>query len=196
MHYSGFMDAKPPQALQRLLEFVNTSDIEERTDEIATPATLRSWLGERGLMPAGTEVDDDDVAAARQLRETLRLALLANGGATAATADAGDAGDATGVTAPATSVPLQMTIAPDGTATLEPTGTGVTAALGTLVSVIPGAIADGSWARAKVCPKDSCRWAFYDQSRNRSRRWCAMDVCGNREKTRAFRERQQEAEQD
>ena len=189
MHYSGFMDADPPQALKRFLEFVNTSDIEEGTDQLATPATLASWLGERDLLPPGTTVDDDDVVAATQLREALRLALLVNGGATADTADA------TGVTAPATSVPLQMTIAPDGTAALEPTGTGVTAALGTLVSVIPGAIADGSWARAKVCPKDSCRWAFYDQSRNRSRRWCTMDVCGNREKTRAFRERQQEAEQ-
>jgi predicted RNA-binding Zn ribbon-like protein len=89
-----------------------------------------------------------------------------------------------------------VAIGPDGTPALQPLGTGVVAALGTIVAGVPGAVADGSWVRAKVCPKDSCRWAFYDQSRNRSRRWCTMDVCGNREKTRAFRERQQGAEQD
>ena len=37
----------------------------------------------------------------------------------------------------------------------------------------------GVWNRLKVCPNDDCAWAFYDESRNRSRRWCSMNVCGN-----------------
>jgi len=45
------------------------------------------------------------------------------------------------------------------------------------------------WARVKICPADDCRWAFYDRSRNHSRTWCSMQVCGNREKARAWRER-------
>ena len=48
------------------------------------------------------------------------------------------------------------------------------------------------WARVKICPADDCRWAFYDRSRNRSRTWCSMQVCGNREKARAWRRRSEE----
>jgi predicted RNA-binding Zn ribbon-like protein len=47
----------------------------------------------------------------------------------------------------------------------------------------------GRWDRVKICPADDCRWAFYDRSRNHSRTWCSMQVCGNREKARAWRER-------
>ncbi|WP_229786639.1 MULTISPECIES: CGNR zinc finger domain-containing protein [Actinokineospora] len=45
------------------------------------------------------------------------------------------------------------------------------------------------WERFKICPADDCQWAFFDRSRNRSRTWCSMRVCGNREKARAWRER-------
>jgi predicted RNA-binding Zn ribbon-like protein len=34
-----------------------------------------------------------------------------------------------------------------------------------------------------------CRWAFYDYSKNRSASWCLMQLCGNRRKIRAYRER-------
>jgi hypothetical protein len=47
----------------------------------------------------------------------------------------------------------------------------------------------GDWDRIKICPADDCRWAFFDRSRNHSRTWCSMRVCGNREKARAWRER-------
>jgi hypothetical protein len=47
----------------------------------------------------------------------------------------------------------------------------------------------GDWDRVKICPASDCRWAFFDRSRNHSRTWCSMRVCGNREKARAWRER-------
>jgi predicted RNA-binding Zn ribbon-like protein len=34
--------------------------------------------------------------------------------------------------------------------------------------------------RIKICP--NCHWLYFDESRNRSRRWCDMSVCGNRAK--------------
>jgi len=49
--------------------------------------------------------------------------------------------------------------------------------------------ADGTWDRMKACAADTCRWAFYDHSRNRSRQWCDMAVCGNRAKARTYRKR-------
>jgi predicted RNA-binding Zn ribbon-like protein len=36
-----------------------------------------------------------------------------------------------------------------------------------------------------------CQWLFYDRSRNRSAVWCQMAVCGNRIKTKAYRERRE-----
>ena len=45
------------------------------------------------------------------------------------------------------------------------------------------------WKRLKTCRDEHCRVAFYDKSRNRSRAWCSMEVCGNREKARSFRQR-------
>ena len=48
----------------------------------------------------------------------------------------------------------------------------------------------GELERVKICPADDCLWAFYDESRNGSRQWCSMAVCGNRAKARAHRARQ------
>lgn len=50
-------------------------------------------------------------------------------------------------------------------------------------------LADGDWRRLKLCLNGRCRWAFVDESRNLSRRWCSSDACGNLMKVRAFRRR-------
>jgi predicted RNA-binding Zn ribbon-like protein len=39
-------------------------------------------------------------------------------------------------------------------------------------------------AAVRECASGACRWLFLDRSRNRSRRWCDMKVCGNRAKAR------------
>jgi predicted RNA-binding Zn ribbon-like protein len=45
-------------------------------------------------------------------------------------------------------------------------------------------------SRLRDCPgPDGCGWLFYDETRNRSRRWCSMDHCGGAAKTRRFRQR-------
>jgi predicted RNA-binding Zn ribbon-like protein len=36
----------------------------------------------------------------------------------------------------------------------------------------------------RFCEAPDCEWLFLDRSRNRSRRWCDMTSCGNREKAR------------
>ncbi|MFI6043666.1 CGNR zinc finger domain-containing protein [Nocardia sp. NPDC051321] len=51
------------------------------------------------------------------------------------------------------------------------------------------AVAAGTWPRLKACREPSCRWAFYDHSRNHGRTWCSMNVCGNRVKVRASQRR-------
>lgn len=45
-------------------------------------------------------------------------------------------------------------------------------------------------ARVRTCAVHTCRWLFLDTSKNHSRRWCNMKVCGNRVKARRFQARQ------
>jgi predicted RNA-binding Zn ribbon-like protein len=54
-------------------------------------------------------------------------------------------------------------------------------------------LADEPWRRVRVCVNDDCRFAFYDETKNSSRRWCAQTICGNRFKGRRFRERRRAA---
>jgi predicted RNA-binding Zn ribbon-like protein len=42
-------------------------------------------------------------------------------------------------------------------------------------------------AHVRACHEPSCRWLFFDHSKNHSRRWCTMELCGNRAKVRKFR---------
>jgi predicted RNA-binding Zn ribbon-like protein len=43
--------------------------------------------------------------------------------------------------------------------------------------------------RVKVCMGEGCGWLFVDESRNMSRRWCSMELCGNRAKAKRHYER-------
>jgi predicted RNA-binding Zn ribbon-like protein len=47
--------------------------------------------------------------------------------------------------------------------------------------------------RVRICAADDCDWLFIDLSKNRSRHWCDMRVCGNRAKVRRFYQRQRQA---
>lgn len=47
-----------------------------------------------------------------------------------------------------------------------------------------------SFDRVRACESERCQWLFLDTSRNRSRRWCDMKLCGNRSKVRRFYQRQ------
>lgn len=43
--------------------------------------------------------------------------------------------------------------------------------------------------RIKTCPGSHCGWKFVDRSKNKSRRWCDMAVCGNLAKVKSYRSR-------
>ena len=46
-----------------------------------------------------------------------------------------------------------------------------------------------SLVRVRPCAAHDCGWWFLDDTKNGSRRWCDMKICGNREKLRRFRQR-------
>jgi predicted RNA-binding Zn ribbon-like protein len=47
----------------------------------------------------------------------------------------------------------------------------------------------GPLDRLRECAADDCGWLFIDTTRNRARRWCSMQTCGNRAKVQQFRAR-------
>lgn len=45
-------------------------------------------------------------------------------------------------------------------------------------------------SKVRACAASDCGWWFVDDTKNHSRRWCDMKLCGNREKVKRFRSRQ------
>jgi predicted RNA-binding Zn ribbon-like protein len=173
-----------PAELGTIQALVNTRDVEAGRDDIASPHELAEWLGQRGLLAPGEVVTDDDVERAAHFREALRALLRAQHDSSPDTAALKD------LNALATSLPLCVQLDARGGARLEPHAGGVAGALASILGDVAVAMTSGTWARLKACSEEDCQWIFYDRSKNRSGRWCTMRVCGNRTKTRAYRERQ------
>jgi predicted RNA-binding Zn ribbon-like protein len=60
----------------------------------------------------------------------------------------------------------------------------VEAALGPIALAAVGLFTQGNLHRIRECGGHACGWLFYDRSKNNRRRWCEMEVCGNRAKQR------------
>jgi predicted RNA-binding Zn ribbon-like protein len=173
-----------PAPLRMVQRFVNTVDIEHGREELATPSALCDLLLEIGALDAAEELGEHDLRHALEVREALRELLLANNGGTCgheSLATLERAGKA---------AHLSLRFDAGARSRLGPAADGLDAALGRLLAVVHDAMAAGTWARLKACRREVCYWVFYDQSKNRSSKWCAMSVCGNRtKKARAQRRR-------
>jgi predicted RNA-binding Zn ribbon-like protein len=167
--------------LELIRDFVNTADLEEGTDLIGDPAGLSSWLAERAGIdtapPSGAEH-----GAVLELRESLRRLLLANNGVEL------DESELAGLRAAAARVELGVAV-DGGLVELGSDRTGVAAFEARLLLAVADAQEHGTWGRLKACRAGDCQWAFLDRSKNHSRTWCSMDVCGNRRKTARYRAR-------
>ena len=56
--------------------------------------------------------------------------------------------------------------------------------LGPIALSAVGLLRDSDPKRIKQCPGEHCGWVFFDMTKNGSRRWCEMKVCGNRAKAK------------
>jgi predicted RNA-binding Zn ribbon-like protein len=174
---------KATGALGLVQAFVNTIDLEPEAEEFTDPNTLSAWLVARGLMREGQAGDASDLRHAIALREAIRGVIGANSGAAVYPVDIATLNEA------AAASRLRARFGSDGKARLEPEAEGIDGALGRIVAAVFSARGEDEWTRLKLCGSRSCRWVFYDQSRNQSSRWCKMASCGNRQKARRFRER-------
>ncbi len=169
--------------LELISDFVNTADLEDRRDDLEHAAGLVRWLSEHRLVNGPTRASERDAENARALREALRELLLANNGMeidrVRASATLDEAARRSGLAVRFEAGAIQF----------RPTRSGVAGGLAIVLAAVGEAMADGSWRKLKACRSDTCRYAFIDRARNQSRQWCSMQVCGNREKARTFRER-------
>ena len=175
------MEELAPGDLARVQRFVNTANLESGSDELGDPAALAAWLQDAGLAPAGARFDEAGRERIVELREALRALLLANHG---------EPPDRDAIATLDRAARLVVAFDADGSARLAPADDGVDGVIGELLGIVVRAQADGTWPRLKACPAEACGEAFYDRSRNRSRTWCTMSVCGNRAKARSYRARQ------
>jgi predicted RNA-binding Zn ribbon-like protein len=180
---AGDANRPAPGELRRVQWLINTADLEEGSDAIDTPEALAAWLREHALAEADDAFDAADVARVARFREALRRLLLSHNGGDVDTQAVAE------LDAVARESAVVVGFAPDGAPRLGAAGSGVDAVIGRVLAIVARADAEGTWTRLKTCPVDDCRWAFYDFSRNHSRTWCDMKVCGNRAKARTYRSR-------
>jgi predicted RNA-binding Zn ribbon-like protein len=169
---------KAPGRLELLQRFINTHnhDLPPEWDRIGSAGKARGWLNEKGLVSPQDVVTKADAARLRELREAIRRLVIG-----------GEQPEAVAVVRAAGGV-LRVAVDGEGRTSLEPARPGVDGAIATLLGILHEAQLTGDWARMKACRQ--CEYAFFDRSRNRSAAWCAMSICGNRTKNRAYYRRQ------
>jgi predicted RNA-binding Zn ribbon-like protein len=171
-----------PGELELVRQFVNTNDFDEGIELLTTPAKLSEWLAAHDLQ-VDKALRRPDLERAIELREALRALLLANAGEPLDRQAVEKLNDLAG------RIRLLVRFDEDGGTSLDSERGGIECALGEILAIVHRSMADGTWRRLKACRDDTCEWAFYDTSKNRSAHWCSMAVCGNRAKARAYRER-------
>jgi predicted RNA-binding Zn ribbon-like protein len=150
--------------LEIVLAFLNTVDVEQGTDQLASAAAWAQWVSLNRLGMAS------EVSQAIQLRDQLRKSI-------------GDPRLERPIPDLADSTHLGVTLSAGRPTLLAHDAVGEILASSARLVIL------GHWDRFKICSAEHCRWAFFDRSRNQSRTWCSMRVCGNREKARLWRER-------
>ena len=175
-------DVEAPSADARLIvEFANTLDIDEGTDSLVTRVDVADFMRATGVLTRRAAATEQDVALARELRSGIRRALELNH-------DGSHDGEPSSELDRALArLPLRVRWN-SGSPALEPVEAGVRGALASIAAAVTAAHADGTWERLKICADDTCQWAYYDASKNRSKNWCGAS-CGNKAKTRSYRMR-------
>jgi predicted RNA-binding Zn ribbon-like protein len=181
-----------PDGAALLYDFVNSIDLrsyvelgESHTpsDEIGTPGQLETWMRKRRLAGrASRAVHEQALNLRTALRAFLRMSPEERAASSSAVRD---------LNAATAAFPLVVSVA-NGEVTLQPdtaTNGGGGGALGQVIAQFHALASAQQLDRLKTCAAQECEWVFFDHSKPANRRWCSSARCGNRAKTRSYRER-------
>ena len=174
---------KAPGRLELLQRFINSYNHEfpREWDRLGSPEKAQAWLRDKRLVGPEVGISAADATRLRELREAIRALTGAN------QAGQPDAAAVSVVRRASRTARLRVDVDDAGRTVLEPDRPSVDGAIATLLGILHEAQLTGQWRRLKGCRQ--CGYAFFDRSRNRSAAWCAMSICGNRTKNRAYRRR-------
>lgn len=170
-----------PGGLELVRSFENTVELPNGPDRLASVDEAAQWCLSYGLPPV---TGPAELQRLREFREALRDVLFANNGE-------GELHAAWEGLRPFVSA-AHLTLTVDGSRGLELRAAERErrGAIATLLVAVHESLLDGSWRRLRACRKASCRWAYYDHTKNGSRAWCSMATCGNQAKAQRRRERE------
>ncbi|WP_249160213.1 CGNR zinc finger domain-containing protein [Bradyrhizobium manausense] len=183
--------------MANVYDFANTLDVRHFThfgsahpqsDELTGPKQLADWMRDRGLGAEGGRITFAMFETALALRGALRAYLQCEPAERRRNKDVLDVLD--GALAP---FPLRVELRAGRGAILSAAREDALAGLSAVAVELHDATLLGSMDRLKMCASEECRRVFFDRSKPSTRRWCMSTLCGNRMKTRAYRERQREA---
>lgn len=173
-------DDSAPGGLELVRRFVNTADLPSGPDELDSLEKARAWCLSHGLAPA---MNQSHLELLRDFRESLRDLLFANNGE-------GDAAAAWERLRPfLASTRLSLAVDSSRGLELKPEDKGPIASL---LAIVYESELLGTWSRLRACRKMSCRFAYYDRTKNASRAWCSMATCGNQAKAQRRRQRERD----
>jgi predicted RNA-binding Zn ribbon-like protein len=188
---------KVPDALAHLYDFANSLDLRHFThhgvqhvpgDAFTGTQALGVWMSARGLLRSGDRITPAMLETARQLRSAIRAFLECEPAKRRSSKDVLQSlNKMTGL------FPLVVELRDGESIGLRPASDDALAGLATIVSELHNGAASGALDRLKTCAAEECRRVFFDRSKPGSRRWCVSTLCGNRIKTRTYRERHQGA---
>lgn len=148
---------------------------------------LGVWMSGRGLLRSG-RITPAMFATALELRTSLRAFLQAD-----TSARRKDRAMLRALAQTTSHFPLQTSVDTNGTLALAPARDDALAGLAVVVAEMHRASMNGTLDRLKMCASDECQRVFFDRSKPATRRWCMSTLCGNRIKTRTYRERHRDA---
>ena len=184
-----------PHELKTLHAFIDSIDLRNfihhgvqhaQADAIADPVTLATWMAARDLGPARAKIAPSKHRDALALRSALRAFVQCDDDERRR-----DKAIRRALNVAFEPFPLVARLNRQGDSTLRALREDALAGLSAIVAEFHASAANGMLDRLKMCAADECLRVFYDRSKPGTRRWCLSTLCGNREKTRTYRARQQ-----
>jgi predicted RNA-binding Zn ribbon-like protein len=185
-----------PDELANLYDFANSLDVRhfthhgvphEQGDQLTGPRELADWMAQRGLSSTSAKITSAMFDTALQLRTGVRAYLQCDPAERRSNKAVVRALDAA-----MQLFPLAAEARGEGMV-LRGSRRDALAGLSVVVAELYDGSVRGTLDRLKTCAAEECRRVFFDRSKPATRRWCMSTLCGNRTKTRTYRERHREA---